>query len=172
METLYVWTVTGANVAPFNCRLLRRRMQNWARLQRERGQPPLSGWAPLKVVCPHLRLWWLLFLNGKIEKCTRSCHGKRKKPRSCSHTFRCPSGAAVWHIINKLFIWRQTCFFDGGEWKKRDALPYCVSKELWLEKKVLFLHRRKEETRPRLSIGKETPPVSREDRCVLTGLFS
>lgn len=71
--------------------------------------------------------------NGKIEKCTRSCHGKGKAQKLFTY-LQVPSGAAVWHIINKLFIWRQTCFFDGGELKKRDALPYCVSKELWLEK--------------------------------------
>lgn len=50
--------------------------------------------------------------------------------------------------------------------KKRDALPYCVSKELWLEKKFWFLHSRKEERK-----GKETP-LSREDRRLLAGSLS
>lgn len=41
-------------------------------------------------------------------------------------------GHLMWPIINKLFIWRETCFFDGSELKKQAAVPYCVSKELSL----------------------------------------
>lgn len=110
----------------------------------------------------HLRLWWLLFLNGKIEKCTRSCHGKGKAQKLFTYR-RVPSGAAVWQIINKLFIWRETCFFDGGELKKRAALPYCVSTELWLEKS--FVSAQEKEGRPLLGLG-ETPVLC-EDRSFL-----
>jgi len=46
-------------------------------------------------------------------------------------------GHLMWPNINKLFIWRETCFFDGSQLKKQDAVPYCVSKELSLE--ILFL---------------------------------
>lgn len=106
----------------------------------------------------HLRLWWLLFLNGKIEKCTRSCHGKGKAQKLFTYR-RVPSGAAVWQIINKLFIWRETCFFDGGELKKRAALPYCVSTELWLEKG--FVSAQEKEGRAFLSLAPvKRPPCS------------
>lgn len=73
----------------------------------------------------------------------------------------------MWPIINKLFIWRETCFFDGSELKKQAAIPYCVSKELSIE--ILFLHTRGETICNCLAAVKRDPRF--EDRCLLTGQF-
>lgn len=61
----------------------------------------------------------------------------------------------MWPIINKLFIWRETCFFDGSELKKNAALPYCVSKELSL--KFGFCTRKRETVCSLFSTGEERP---------------
>ncbi len=69
---------------------------------------------------------------------------ERKIRRAHAKLFTLPASAfghLMWPIINKLFIWRETCFFDGSELKKQAAVPYCISKELSLE--ILFLHTKK-----------------------------
>lgn len=46
--------------------------------------------------------------------------------------------------------------------KKRAALPYCVSTELWLEKKYCFCTGERGETAPQSSAGGETPVFCEE----------
>lgn len=66
-------------------------------------------------------------------------------------------GHLMWPIINKLFIWRETCFFDGSELKKQAAMPYCVSKELSLE--IFFLHTKRETICNLFSTSEGRPPL-------------
>lgn len=75
----------------------------------------------------------------------------------------------MWPIINKLFIWRETCFFDGSELKKQAAIPYFISKELSLE--FLFLLTRVETVCKLFSSSEETPVFHARIHCLLTGQF-
>lgn len=117
-----------------------------------------------KSCVSHLRLWWLLFLMEKLRNVDVHVMEK-EKPRSCSHTFRCPRALPC----DTLSI---NCSFEGKrvssmEVNWRNDMPcLIVFPRSCGVKKVLFLHRRKEETIPLWSIGEETP-VSCEDRCCL-----
>lgn len=71
----------------------------------------------------------------------------------------------MWPIINKLFIWRETCFFDGSELKKQAAVVF--GKELSLE--ILFLHTRGRRFTICIAPVERETSVSWED--LLTGQF-
>lgn len=165
METLIcLKCVICGNVTRVSTVDLSEDTQSW-KLQQQR-QPSLwvlANEAAFKVVCPTCTCGDFCF-KWKIEKCTR-CHGKGKSVEPSEKLFtylQVLLGTEMWQIINKLFIWRETCFFDGSELKKHAAIPYCVSKELSLEK--CSFQRRKKGRRFAVSLA----PMKR-DRCVVWG---